>query len=184
MSGPVAVPLFFQTEGIESRGAIHRQHAVKVIDLVLQQLSQVAFGIDYVLAAGKILITNPYLIGAGNPDHQIGKRETVIPHRKVRVSDIHYLRVHQRPRTINLDVDHTNRGPDLGCGDPPPVTVTGLKVAQRFPQFVGYYLDGKGAGPGNRSALGPENRVAQQPYPMDSHKPNVRFDVTRVKTSR
>src|SRR5580765_6863241 len=57
--GVQPVPFLPQTERMGTVGAVHRQHPVEVIDLVLEQLGHVALELDFVGIALVILVANP-----------------------------------------------------------------------------------------------------------------------------
>ena len=74
-------------------GTVHRQHAVQVVELVLEQLGPVALQLHLVPLTLEVLIADPDAVGPGDSDEKVGKREAVVPYLEVLVPDIDDLRV-------------------------------------------------------------------------------------------
>ena len=58
------MPLFPEAERIEPLGPVHRQHAVEMVDFVLQQLRPVPLEVDLVPLALGGLVAHPDTIGS------------------------------------------------------------------------------------------------------------------------
>jgi hypothetical protein len=54
-----AIPLLPQTKGVGSPGAVHREHPIEVVDLMLEQLSQPALAFELVRFSFEVLVSDP-----------------------------------------------------------------------------------------------------------------------------
>ena len=131
-----SVPLFAQTERVGAIRSIDRQHAIQMVDLVLQQFSAVALELDLMGISLEILIPNPQVIGPLYPDQEVGEGETVVPDREILGPDIDDLRIDQSPRLIHFDLDDSYWRTYLRGGNGATAPESGLPVPERFPQVI------------------------------------------------
>src|SRR5215213_4955596 len=123
-----AVPLLAQTEWVQAVRAVYGQHAIQVIDLVLQELCSITFDFRLRPFPSQVLVLDPDPVGAGNADPEIREREAIVPDLEILVTDVQDLRIDQGERLVHLHVHHTNGGSDLRRGDGPAVTEAGLPI--------------------------------------------------------
>src|SRR3990172_5106034 len=174
---PVTLPFLAQAEGIEPRGAVHGEHTVEMVNLVLQQLGERALGVKAVAPPREVLVLHGHPVRPVDPDHQVGEREAVIPHQEILISDIHDFRIDQRPALGVFGDEHQpDRRPDLRGRDGAAVAVPLLPVAECVPQVVRHDADSRRAGVSDRLAACSEDRVPEEPNAMNRHAPNLRPD--------
>lgn len=164
---------------------IDRQHAIEVIDLMLQQLGPVALELGLVELAAQVVVAHPNAIGAEDADQQVGEREAVVPHREVLVADIDDFRVDQHPGLVHLDVDQAERGADLGRRDATATAEAGLPIAEGIGQVVDDNAHGRGLRVGNQFAAFAQDGITQESDSADGHGakvgpvwPTVNYPVT------
>ena len=131
LRGPVLLPLLPETDRINARGTVHREHAIEVIDLVLQQLGEVPFGLKFVRGPCQVPIAYRDVVRALDPDSQVRERETIIPNEKISISDVHDLRVDHGPPALPFHVHEADRRADLRRGNAARASVPLTPVAQR-----------------------------------------------------
>jgi hypothetical protein len=156
----LAVPLFPEAEGVQALRPVDGEHAVQVIDLVLEQLRPITFDVHFLPFAFQILITYPNAVSARDANQEIGERKAIIPDFEVFSTDVYNLGVDQRPGTIHLDISHADRRTDLRGRNSTATSKPRLPIPQRFPQVVHDDSDAGRSRFGNRLATGAEYRVA------------------------
>jgi len=171
----MTLPFLAQAKGIETAGAVHGEYSVEMIDLVLQQLGERALGVNAVASSREVLVFHRDAMGSLYPNHEIRKREAVIPDEEVVIADIQDFRIdHREPFGVLDDQEHPDRRTDLRSGDAPAVPVALLPIAERVPQVVGHDSDRRGTRVVDRLAAGPQDRVPEEPNAMNRHTPNLR----------
>jgi hypothetical protein len=163
------VPLLSQAEGIKPLGAIHSEHAIEVINLVLEQFGPIAFDLDLLPIALQVLVSHPDAIGARDSNQKVGEGETVVPYLEILSPDIDNFRVDERPGPVHLDIHHAYRGPDLGGCYSTATAESGLPIPEGFPHVI--HDDPNPSGPrfGNWLAARAQNGIAQQPDAVYGH---------------
>lgn len=144
-----------------------------MVDLVLEQLSQILAGDEVAREPGGILVFDLDLEMAANPDEQVWKREAVIPELDQLPASPHDARIDQwrRPKAAIGHVDENDplTPPDLRGSNRPAKTVPQpeigerlTKIGDRFPRL----RRGKGL---NLSRRLTEKRIAQQEDFLNRH---------------
>lgn len=177
LAAPMTLPFLAQAKRIEAAGAVHGEYSVEMIDLVLQQLGERALGVNAVASSREVLVFHRDAMGSLYPNHEIRKREAVIPDEEVVIADIQDFRIdHREPFGVLDDQEHPDRRTDLRSGDAPAVPVALLPIAERVPQVVGHDPDRRGTRVVDRLAAGPQDRVPEESNAMNRHLPNLRLD--------
>src|SRR3990170_1984651 len=114
--GVEAVPFLPEAEWIRTAGSIHREHAIQVVDFVLEQFGPVAGELDLVRSALEVLVADPNVMGPLDPDQEIGKREAVVPDREILGADVHDFRIDEGP----AGPSHSDRSEGDGPAAPGP----------------------------------------------------------------
>jgi hypothetical protein len=164
------MPFFAKAERVETVGAVDREHAIEMIDLVLHQFGTVPFDLHLGPFASQVLIADSNPMGSGDSDQQVGEGETVIPHLEVLIPDIDDFGIDQRPGLTHMDVHHSDRRPDLGSGYAAPLPEPGLPVPQSFPHIIHDDPNSGRARPGNGLAPRAEDGVTKQPDAVNRHR--------------
>ena len=116
MGGGVRITL---TDGTVLERTVHGQHAVEVVQLVLEELG--IRGPEPSAHAGlslRVLVAQRDRPMAAHPDQQGREAHAVVPERERLLRRPGDLRVqHCERRVAEIDGDEPERGPDLGCGD-------------------------------------------------------------------
>lgn len=166
----MAIPLLAETIGIEPDWAVDRQHAIEVIDLVLQEFGAVAFEFCVVRRPLQILVLDLDAMDPGDPNQELRERKTIIPDGEVLAADIDDFGIDEGPGLIHLDIDHPNRCPNLGGGDRPAAAESRLPVPEGVPQVVNHHPHGGRPWLGDRVAPGPEDGVPQEANAVNGHR--------------
>ena len=135
------VPFLPEAEWIHAIGSINGEHAVEVVDFMLEELRAIGLEVDFLLVALEVLKSNPDPVGPLDPDHQIREGKAVVPDREVLGPDVDNLRIDEGPRPIHLDVDDPDWGADLGCRNGPPSPESRLPVSEGVPEIINDHSD-------------------------------------------
>ncbi len=152
---------------------IHGENPIQVINFMLEELGPITLEIDFVELAPEILVADPDPVGSLHPDQEVREGKTVVPHREIFGADVDDFGVDQGPRTVHLDVNNPDRGPDLGGCDTAAGAETGLPIAERIAEVVDDHPDGRRAWLGNRLTSGPKHRVSKEANSVNSHASNL-----------
>src|SRR5689334_1614396 len=115
----------------------------------------------------EILIPNPNVIRPLYPDQQVGEGETVVPDGEILGPDINDFGIDQGPGLIHFNLYDPHRCADLRGGDCTAAPEAGLPIPERFPQVIDDDPHGRRAGLGDELAASPEDRVAEEPDPVN-----------------
>ena len=132
------VPFLTQAERVQSEGSVHRQHALQMVDFMLKELRHVALQLACMSFPSQVLVADAYMMGSLQSDHQVGKREAIIPHGKIVGPDIGDFRIDQDPGAVNLDIDNAHGRANLRRGDCPTHPMTSFQVPKRFFEVIHY----------------------------------------------
>ena len=151
--------LFARAEAVPVERPVHRQNSIQVIDLVLQQLGERAFGVDRLCRAGFIHVAHTHPFGAFQPDQQIGEGEAIVPHTELLLALEFELRIAQPVgASANLDIDQAAGFADLHRADAAAESMRALEFVEGGAEVFEHRLrivggiDGRGDGPQQRVA--------------------------------
>jgi len=170
----MTLPFLAQAEWVETTGAVHGKYTVEMVNLVLQELGERALGVNAVASSSQVLVLHRDAVRPLDPDHEVRKREAIIPNQEILIADIHDFRVdHGEALGVLNDKDQPDGCADLGSGDASAAAVALLPVAERIPQVVRHHPDRRGTGIVDGLAPSPKDRVPEEANAVNRHTPNL-----------
>lgn len=106
-----------EREALAVDGARDRQHAVEVIELVLEQLRQVTLERPATLGALEVVVRDRHRGVAPHPHQQLREAHAVVPHLHQLLGALHDARVDEHVRRTQVEVDDAAQVADLRRGD-------------------------------------------------------------------
>ena len=73
MGAVLAVPLFPETEWIQSLGPVDGEHSIQMIDFVLEELGTISFYFNFSPVAFHVLVADSDSVCPRNSDQQVGE---------------------------------------------------------------------------------------------------------------
>ena len=165
----MTVPFFTQTEWVEPDRSIDREHAVEMVDLMLQQFGYITLGVHGVRLALEVVVPHLDSVCALHPDHEIREGEAVVPNVEVLVPHIDDLRVYKAPGLVHFDIDEPDGSADLRRSDASPLSEPRLPVAQRLFEIIGDYAYPGRAWVAHGRTLHPKGWITQQADTVYGH---------------
>jgi hypothetical protein len=111
-------------------GAIGRKDTVKVINLVLKQLRQIAASPKRHNGSMGVAVADAYLKMPPDTYHEIWKREAIVPQLHHLFAAENDFRIYQRLRLTNIRENDAPMSVYLRCGDGTPELISQTKVRQ------------------------------------------------------
>src|SRR5207253_2828847 len=168
------LPLRAERERVDPARAVESQDAIQVVDLVLQQLRHRSLDLHGVLLALRVGIADRDLVGPGDTNEQVGKREAIVPHQEVVPPYVRDLGIDHGPALlVHLDEHDPHRRADLRRRECPSHLVFLLGDRERIPQIVRDEPRGGGLRVLDPLAADPQDRIAQLANASYGHGPPI-----------